>query len=492
MGGELVTTTGTTGTTGFSPVVVAQNKNCQSFANDHQSDLSAQLHSEAPGVVAGKYAVLAWLEENPMAAAYIRRLHGDDHHAGARCLYRVFKWLTRRPGWQPPVNVSEVEWILDKQGSCRTDRARAVLEEMLIDFCNSEVHGTHNYKLKFYNTFHGLCKRHHIQLPNTDVEEIRADTAAVEGTLTLTDVFRIISTCKLRERAVFTLMWQSLMDSERFIQFNKNGWSRLEPQIRNENDWLIYKIPYRKKNDKPYFVMWHRTWDGPKLLLEYIEDRGTPRRVGTDERGQPVYEPIFLNRQGGPFNKDNLKHAWIQAATRAGVVERIHPYCKICGAGMVKTRRYVNGASKKRYECRCGNIQQAREFYRAFSHTRYGKNLHEIRDVLSTNLPTLAGVRETHVNFFAGHKIDPLDYQKLRDADKNPQLMDGLQQDWIKAEPFLNMWSHGGITIESTAKQRAMEEDLRRAEAKIERQGREIEELRAFFEKDKLARIQTH
>jgi hypothetical protein len=76
---------------------------------------------------------------------------GDEYYATPRALFRVFKWLVNQPGWQPPAGISEVEWVLEKQGGCETDKARAVLEELLIDLCNTEVHGTRNYKLKFYN-----------------------------------------------------------------------------------------------------------------------------------------------------------------------------------------------------------------------------------------------------------------------------------------------------------------------------------------------------
>ena len=453
------------------------------------SDLRAELFSEALGVAASKYAVFAWVESNPLAARYLRSLKSDEHYAAPRALFRFFRWLRQQPGWMQANGTGEVEFALQKQGRCRTDRQRAELEELLLDFLNSEIRGTRNYKLKFYNAVHGLLKFHRVQLPNSSPERIIADTEAVEGSLSLGEVYKIIGACKPRERAIFTMMFQGFMDEHRFVEFNKNGWAKLEPQIRENHDWWIFKWSHRKKNDKPYFVIWHRSWDGPKMLQEYLKERGTPRRIGTDERGQPVYEPIFLNRQGLPFNKDNLQHAWIEASTRAGVVERIKPYCKLCGGRMQKTRRYINGASRKRYECRCGNIQDAREFYCQFFHVRYGKHLHELRDTLKTNLPTLAGVDRVHVNFFAGHKIDSLDYEKLREAEKNPMLMEKIQQDWLKTEPFLNLWSHGGISIAATQKQQEMENDITKLKAEKEDLRRDVELLKKLVDPAKFKRI---
>ncbi len=156
---------------------------------------------------------------------------------------------------------------------------------------------------------------------------------------------------------------------------------------------------------------------------------------------------------------------------------------------MHKTRRSINGASRKRYECRSGNVQDAREFYHQFYHVRYGKHLHELRDTLKTNLPTLAGVDRVHVSFFAGHKIDSLDYEKLREAEKNPMLMEKIQQDWLKTEPFLNLWSHGGISIAATQKQQAMENDITKLKAEKEDLRRDVELLKSLVNPAKFKRI---
>jgi hypothetical protein len=422
--------------------------------------LRAGYYSEAPGVAAAKFAVMAWLEKNPQAARYIRKLRGDSSYAGPRALFRFFKWLVKQPGWSPQNGMGEVEYVLSKQGHMGSDQDRAELENLLLDFCNNEIKGTKNYKLKFYNVFHGLLKYHKIQLPNSDISEINGDTPPVHGNLSMDEIRRIVEACKLREKAIFSLIFQGIMDEERFTIVN-HGWRVLEPQLKDNREWITFRFEYRKKNDNPYFTMWHRDGDAIRFLKEYLKERGTPKIVRTDSRGEPAYEPIFLNRQKQPFNKDNLKQAWLEAGTRAGVVNRPQPFCKKCGLPMRKTRRsWGNGeGGVKRYECICGNMEPAANYYGQFSKFRSGKNLHEIRDTVKTMIPNLAGVDRTLVAFFAGHQIDPLDYEKLRDAEEYG-LMDEIHKKWSKALPYLNLWSQAGHMTTNTREITDLKEEI--------------------------------
>src|SRR5467141_5236798 len=160
-------------------------------------------YSESPGVAAAKFAVMAWLEKNPPAARYVQHLSGDANYAAPRALFRVFKWLTKQPGWSSDNGMGEVEYVLWKQGRMVSDHERAELENLLLDFCNQEIEGTKNYKLKFYNVLHGLLKYHRVQLPNSDISEIKADTPPIEANLSMDEIRRVVDACKLREKAVF-------------------------------------------------------------------------------------------------------------------------------------------------------------------------------------------------------------------------------------------------------------------------------------------------
>jgi hypothetical protein len=438
----------------------------------------SEYYAEAPGVAAAKFAVQAWLGRNPEAARYVRKLKPDASYAVPRALFRFFKWLVKQPGWTPTDGVGDVKFVLDKQGALQNDRERAELENLLIDFVNQEISGTKNYKLKFYSAFHGLFKYHHVQLPNSDLSEVKGDTTPVQGNLSLDEIRRVIEACKPRERAVFTLIFQGIMDEERFTIVNKN-WQVLEPQLKDGREWIIFSFEFRKGNEHPYFTMWHRDSDAIRFLRDYLKERGIPRMVNMDSRGAPVYEAIFLNREKKPFNKDNLKQSWLEAGTRAGVVARPRPVCKKCGLLMRKTRRVRPGdqVGTKKYECICGNVEPAIQYYQQFSKWRSGKNVHEMRDTLKTMLPNLAGVDRTLVAFFAGHQIDPLDYEKLRDAGKYG-LMDEIQNKWRKALPHINLWSQAANMPTNTKKLSDLEDQLKDMRAKREEDREALQKVR--------------
>src|SRR2546422_4570033 len=104
-----------------------------------------------------------------------------------------------------------------------TDQDGAELETFLLDFCNKGIEGTKNYKVKFYNVLHGLLKYHKVQLPNSDISEIKADTPPVEANLSMDEIRRVVDACNLRERAIFSLIFQGIMDEERFTMSITDG-----------------------------------------------------------------------------------------------------------------------------------------------------------------------------------------------------------------------------------------------------------------------------
>jgi hypothetical protein len=111
-------------------------------------------------------------------------------------------------------------------------------------------------------------------------------------------------------------------------------------------------------------------------------------------------------------------------------------------------------------------VEQASQYYRQFSKFWSGKNLHEIRDTVKTMIPNLAGVDRTLVAFVAGHQIDPLDYEKLRDAEKYG-LMDEIYKQWSRALPYLNLWSQAGQMTTNIREVTALRKQLNSLESKF-------------------------
>jgi len=81
-------------------------------------------------------------------------------------------------------------------------------------------------------------------------------------------------------------------------------------------------------------------------------------------------------------------------------------------------------------------------------------------------IPNLAGVDRTLVAFFAGHQIDPLDYEKLRDAEKYG-LMGKIQEKWSKALPFLNLWSQASDLTTSPTKVADLQDEVNKLRMKL-------------------------
>ena len=81
-------------------------------------------------------------------------------------------------------------------------------------------------------------------------------------------------------------------------------------------------------------------------------------------------------------------------------------------------------------------------------------------------IPNLAGVDRVLVAFFAGHQIDPLDYEKLRDAEKYG-LMEKIQKDWSKALRYLNLWSQASDLTTSPTKVADLQDELSKVRIKL-------------------------
>ena len=468
----------------------------------------SQGFSEARDVAAGKFAVMAWRAKNPEANLY---LNGKvDQYVPGRALYLFSKWLGRQTGWQPPVGLTVLGYALKKQGAMRTDAQRGQLEDLLLQYLKSEVHGSFNYKVRIYSSVHGLFKKHRVNLPNSSLEEnITVDSEPVEGSLSLDEIRKIVDECKPREAAIFKLKYQGLMDNERFLEFNQRGWAEIKDQLASNAEWIKFSFPRgRKKNKKRYYVVWHKDWDSIKDLKKYLAERGEPKPAGVDDRGQTTYAPIFLNNDGQPYGKRSLETGWLYAATRAGIVTRISPYCPDCKTHMRLRRLYVPGSyirgserekgypqsrTRRYYVCpKCQKKEEPSKFALQNGRIRYGKNLHEMRDVVKTVLTNMAGVPERLVDFFMGHQVDPLYYNKILALEKITGLPfdETIGKTWTKAEPFLNLWSRTGSLVAQTEETRKLKDDVKEIKALYADAIRRVEDMEKVYWPGQIARVQ--
>jgi hypothetical protein len=448
----------------------------------------AAAYSEAPGVGGVAVQIQRFLAGNPEAAKYISGLSRDDKYPVSWSLTKVFQWLSKRLGI--PLD-GIVARLLDQQEEAnvnRSERKRMAIEDLLVEFSTTMIHGTTSYKMRFHNVTHGLFHKHHVDLPWSDeAAKIRGERANVQGVLTLNEIRRVIDAAKPPERAAFALMFQGFHDRERFKTLNETAWPEIKRQLDDSSTkWVRIKFDSRKRNDQPYYVMYHKDGDAIQFLKRYLENRGEPRALGRDERGNMRYEPIILNGQGEGISKNSLSSLWTTAAVRAGVIERATVNCESCDLPMVK-RKFGHGGNYKGrgwgswYVCRRCNLREKASSYRErLQVARYGKNLHEIRDTLITVLPTLAGVNDSLVQFFSGHQVDPLNYKKFRNLED-----DWVEKEWSKARPFLDLWSN-----QTVATREKLEEQNKQLREEVDKVKSRQDRMEAAYWKGQAARVQ--
>ena len=101
-------------------------------------------------------------------------------------------------------------------------------------------------------------------------------------------------------------------------------------------------------------------------------------------------------------------------------------------------------------------------------HVRYGKNLHELRDLFRTRWEK-SGARGAAAEFFMGHVVDPLDYNKAYRDEAFARAQ------YLEAEPWLNVVSEEPSKVD-VGEVRSLRHQLDDLESRLEKRDREWEE----------------
>jgi len=167
--------------------------------------------------------------------------------------------------------------------------------------------------------------------------------------------------------------------------------------------------------------------DAIDAFLDYLKVRLEPRE---GKHGKV----LFINQRGKPVSKRNVYMYWLKHLKRVGLARLPEP----------------RGRPKS---------------------NRYGKNPHELRDLFRTRWG-MSEAKDWAAEFFMGHKVDPLEYNK---AMRN---VDYARSQYLKAEPWLNVLSHD----EEKASLRVREANRDRLEEKIRDQEAMIRDLQRIME----------
>lgn len=276
----------------------------------------------------------------------------------------------------------------------------------------------YNSKVRAYAAVRSFFLHNRAELPRDGGYEMRSNKPPVEGTLTIDEIRDIIMGSNELYQAIYISMFQGALDLSGFEYWNTNGWEDLKEQLRDDPEVVKVKLPGRKRqrNKRPFYTF--IGGDSIKAIRNYLPKRP---KGGT---------AIFYNKDGGAVNKKAVKMYWLRHLDRQGLISRA-----------------VGRGRKGR-----GN--------------RYGKNLHEIRDVFRSQWeksPAKVSVAE----FMMGHTVDPLEYNKAyRDES-------WTRREYMKALPMLQIMSSGrpfGMVDEDEL------ETLRRKMRKFEEEKRQRED----------------
>ena len=255
----------------------------------------------------------------------------------------------------------------------------------------SKIHGRHSYKMKRYRAVRSFFMHNRAELPQDKGFTLRAEVPPVVGSLTADEAKRGILSSKPVYQAIFLCMIQGGMGEGEIIAWSKTGYENLVEAVR-EVEVLRYEdrvvkvgLPGRKKerNKRPFY-----TYVGPDAIEAL---KNWLKRRPEDAEG------IFSNQYGQPLNEHAMRVYWLRRLKKLGIIEAGEP----------------------------GNTGN-----------RYGKNLHELRDVFRSQWeksPAKGSVAE----FMLGHVVDPLEYNKAYRDEK------WTRQEYMKALPMLQIMSSG-------------------------------------------------
>ena len=237
-------------------------------------------------------------------------------------------------------------------------------------------------KKREYSALRSLFAHNRAALPQDPTFRLRSQHTPVEGILNVEEIRDMILSCNKVYRSVFLCMFQGGMGLNELDYWNRNGWERLQRDLRGNPETVKISFPAGRKMRKDIYY----TLIGPdaiKALREWIAVR------------PPDAEEMFTNQHGRPINVHSARLYWLRHLEKLGFIQRQR-----------------NGKKSN----------------------RYGKNPHEMRDVFRSQWeksPAKGSVAE----FMMGHIVDPLHYNKAcRDED-------WVREEYRQALPMLQIMS---------------------------------------------------
>ncbi|GAH94845.1 unnamed protein product [marine sediment metagenome] len=332
-----------------------------------------------------------------------------DH---GRSMRRFMGWLRTQGGPLAEMSPDQlITYQIDAAGRDRFD----ILD--LVQAYVSTLKLRMNSKRREYSSIRSFFMHNRAELPRDSSFKIRSETPPVLGTLTVDEIRDVVMSSKPRYQSVILSMFQGGMGLAEFDYWNLNGWESLREALRKNPDVIRIDMPGRKSSLNKRLFHTMIGGDAIRAIQAYLPMRPTEeeaeamfraaeeeRKVQAEEEGRD-YKPrafsyaIFYTNRGTPITTAALDSYWFRNLIRLGIVKR-----------RPKDKRHTG--------------------------TRYGKNLHELRDVFRSQWEK-SPVKGSVADFMMGHQVDPLLYNKAH--------RDGawVRREYRKALPWLEIMSSG-------------------------------------------------
>jgi hypothetical protein len=318
-----------------------------------------------------------------------------------RRLFRYEQWLKQRGYF------GSITEMLEDYKNAKDEERRYYHIDLIGEFLNSWK-ATRETKNSIAKVIRGYYRKNRADLPREKIvfnKEMLLDTpGSAQEYVKPDEIWRIVNDghVPVRDKAILTLLLYMGMDESTLTtQFNFYAYPQLVKVLGERYDeWDVERGPVRINLTRPKTMTKYYNFLPPKGLL-FLRDWLNIRRQITGreiairrEGGAEASDAIFLTSKGQPIDERLVGNVVRDSSFRAGVQRRVEG-----------TKRYrIHG--------------------------------HEFRDTFKTTCK-VAGMDGAVAEFFIGHKIDPLGY------DKSPWAYpDHFREQYLLAEPSLSGENH--------------------------------------------------
>lgn len=336
--------------------------------------------------------------------------------------------------------------------------------DLLHDWVDGNKYLSVSSKMQRVSTGRGLFLANRAPLPKVWRHRFHSDKEPVICDLSVDDFKKILSSCSLSFRAAFLVQFQSGSGIGELLYINTHHAEQVWNEIMMGKRIIQLSMPGRKhnRNTRPYYTFIGA--DAIKALKNLFHSRGWKKDT-----------VLFRNQYRKPITAQNLHTYFRNHAIKLGIIKQFTLPCPGCGGETVRQRKTVDKVRQILYVCTSCDGEFKPSEVGVSSNVkggiRYKMKTHELRDLFRTEwhrAQTYAGVDADAGNFFMGHTIDALKYDKIM-RDKSY----GLEQ-YRKALPFLNILSEDPRVV----KRSEIESRLESRDAEIEVLRKEMNSMR--------------